>query len=250
MNGTIVEIFDDNTTGTIQFVTDAGDTTNIKVDNIKIYLDEVDQIVYCYDNSQSLFSKGTGAYEPCFYTLDYLQITTPSEANAGDLYSVILGYIASASAGGGDASAANQLTEIARLNTLIAKDFSTAANQSTEIARLNTLIAKDFATETTLVFVKNRLFDAGSGYSVAEWQPLIYSRLGGIKDAVDALNTIASLRLKNSHITRVSFSNATLAGLLSDIATYDAANPGLYSIEMVSFPTATTYDAIVTYSNV
>lgn len=50
----------------------------------------------------------------------------------------------------GGATSANQTSELTKLDTLIAKDFSTAAHQVSHNTKLDSLIAKDFSTEATL----------------------------------------------------------------------------------------------------
>lgn len=127
----IVEVSAETASQAIQLITDDDRTIAIKVNLCKITLDDVNQLVYIYDASQSNVAKGEAVYEPNFYVLNFNDITSPAEANANDLYTTILGYIAEAGGGGGgDATAANQTTEIARLTSILAElvlinDFTT-----------------------------------------------------------------------------------------------------------------------------
>jgi hypothetical protein len=217
MNGTIVEIYDDNTTSSIQLVTDAGDFTNIQVANIKLYLDATDNIVYIYDNSQSLYSKGASAYEPCYYALDFTQVTTPAEANAGDLYVTILGYMVAAG-GGGDATAANQVIEI----NLLKDTAGGSAFRSTE-GGLS--VFKDAIGTSHLAYISSYVSSTNS-YTISQWG-----------------------RYTSGVQTQEIFTNATLAGLKTDIQTFKTANPAKALMFQSVFVDGLGYSAFCTFAN-
>jgi hypothetical protein len=217
MNGTIIEIFDDDTTTSIQLVTDTGDTTNIQVANIKLYLDEVDDLVYIYDNSQSLYSKGASAYEPCYYTLDFNQITTPVEPDAANLYMAVLAMMVAAT-GGGDATAANQVIG----NNLLKDTAGGSAFRSTE-GGLS--VFKDAIGTSHLAYISSYVSSTNS-YTISQWG-----------------------RFTCNVQTQEIFNAATLAQLKIDIQTFKSANPGKALMFQSIFVDGLGYSAFCTFAN-
>jgi hypothetical protein len=86
------------------------------------------------------------------YKVLYSNVTVPANTDADDLYSILLGYIntTSGGGGGGDASSANQITQIARQDTII--------GHVDEIEdKLDSIDGKDFATSTKQEDIKTKL---------------------------------------------------------------------------------------------
>ena len=100
------------TSGTLELTTTTGRVIDIKPGLMKAVNDVSNNLVYLYDASQSQLSVGINVFEPSYYTLDPTVIGYPDSTT---MY-VALQPMLNA---GGDASASNQVLEIAALNQLI-----------------------------------------------------------------------------------------------------------------------------------
>lgn len=87
------------------------------------------------------------------YKVNYNDVTSPSSADADDLYATILGYLNNG--GGGDATAGNQLTMISELedintelDNISAKDFATSAKQEEVKTKLDSIITNTDTNST------------------------------------------------------------------------------------------------------
>lgn len=117
----VVELHVITDAGMIQLVMDDGRTVEIKANLMKTGLDPTNDLVYCWDSSQSQIAVGVDVVEPNYYSLDYNNITDPVEASATDLHDTLLDYMASAGSSvlpADAATATNQLTEIAEIASL------------------------------------------------------------------------------------------------------------------------------------
>lgn len=94
----VVQVHAQPDSNTLELIMDDARTIDIKVDLLKIALDDVHSLVYLYDASESNVARGEFVFEPNFYVLDFNNITDPLEANADDLYSSVLGLISESSA--------------------------------------------------------------------------------------------------------------------------------------------------------
>lgn len=87
------------------------------------------------------------------YKVNYNDVTSPSSADADDLYATILGYFNNG--GGGDATAGNQLTMISELedintelDNISATDFATSAKQEEVKTKLDSIITNTDTNST------------------------------------------------------------------------------------------------------
>jgi hypothetical protein len=87
------------------------------------------------------------------YKVNYNDVTSPSSADADDLYATILGYLNNG--GGGDATAGNQLTMISELedintelDNISATDFATSAKQEEVKTKLDSIITNTDTNST------------------------------------------------------------------------------------------------------
>jgi hypothetical protein len=152
-----IQITNNTTTIDIDFI---GNGDKYSIHKANITLEKSDDTVVIVDS---------GRVPAKEYKVLYSNVTVPANTDADDLYSILLGYINTTSGGGGgDASAANQLTQIARQDTIIGhvdglealltsldgKDYATQTTLALVKTALDTLNAKDYSTETTLSALK------------------------------------------------------------------------------------------------
>ena len=109
----ITQIIDDTTK--IRLVTST--LVQVDIDKAAVKLLLAGNIVYLFDNSFSNQYNQHG--EVTIYPLDYTKITSPVTANATALRDRILAILNTGQPVGGDATAANQIIEIAVLNDIL-----------------------------------------------------------------------------------------------------------------------------------
>lgn len=135
----------------------------------------------------------------------------------------------------------NNTKEITITGNVTVTGVSTEAKQNTQITKQDSQIAQATLTNTYI------------GDPVPYGFVDISQALKFIYDAnanIDAKILTLIQRPKNSNITQVDFSNATVAGLIAAEAVYLAANPDLFLVSRTMVATATTFDSVLTFSAV
>ncbi len=230
----ITQIIDKTTK--LELYTSATDFVIVDKAAVKLHLEN--NLVWLYDNSDSSMVSDGGTTQQ--YRLDYTVITAPLTASATLLVTAILAMLNTGTTGG-DATAANQVIEIARLTSILAKIIqspATEAKQDTEIARLTSILAQADITTSAL---RDALRGTSNITNTNLFTVLsdIDAYIQGTYGAVNILST----RIQGSLVTTGMFSDAVLATLI--VTTNTAIQTGN---QHLLGPISYVYDGALWYS--
>lgn len=157
MNLTIVAFSEQDSQLVLVF--DNGDKRALQKQNCKAYLSTAMDKTILFESSNS--TKITSQpIDTASYILDYTQITSPVSASNTALFNTLNDYLKTTNTVTGGATSANQLTEIARLDTLILQNTPATTGSETSFTPSltnQTLLASN-ANRKQAVIVNNSTF--------------------------------------------------------------------------------------------